>query len=422
MSWRELIEPAIILAREGFVVSGHLAGILKKLAPFRDRYPGLDIFFNDRGEPLGANERLVQPELALTLERIADRGEKDFYAGETAALLVEEMARGNGLVTHDDLRMYRARMREPVTGTYRGYEIVSAPLPSSGGTILVEMLNILEGFPLGSYGPGSVEAIHTIVEAERRAYADRAHHLGDGDFVNPPISLLISKEYADAARSGISDTATASEDLKSSGTTGQESEETTHFSIVDSDGNAAAVTTTLNGSFGSKVVVGGAGFLLNNEMDDFSIKPGEPNMYGLTGGDANAIEPGKRMLSSMAPTIVAKAGELTLVAGTPGGATIITTVLQVIVNIIDFGMEVEYAVAYPRFHHQWSPDYIICEPGAVSATVRGDLKARGHSFKERKTPIGDAQVIMMRNGRACGISDPRGGGCAAGVVTAGSTR
>lgn len=421
LPWRELVEPAIALAKDGFPVSGYLSRSLKKLEAHVEQFPSLGKFFNAGGISLERGERLRQPDLARTLERIADKGPGGFYDGETAELIAREMERGNGLITKEDLKKYEPVLRNPVLGSYRGYEIISAPPPSSGGTILIEILNILEGFPLSRYGAGTPEAVHCMVEAEKRAYADRAQYLGDDDFVDVPLATLISKDYAEHMRSSIGRESTPSITLKGGNRADFESAETTHYSIIDAWGNAVAVTTTLNGSYGSKVVVEGAGFLLNNEMDDFSIKPGAPNMYGLTGGTANAIAPEKRMLSSMTPTIVLEGEEVRLILGTPGGSTIITTVAQILVNIIDYAMNIEKAVSRSRFHHQWSPDHITYESGAFSDELRAELEKRGHSLKERESQIGNAQVIQIKNSLACGFSDPRGGGKALGVVRHGSS-
>lgn len=415
ISWRKNLHPAVSLAREGVTVSRHLAGSLKKLQSYLERFPGLLKYTKPDGTPLEEGNVLLQPDLAAALQRIADRGADGFYGGETADLIVAEMKRGGGLISIKDLEEYEAVEREPVRGNYRDFEIISAPPPSSGGTTLIEILNIIEGAPVGDYGILSEDFVHWMVEAEKRAYADRARFLGDPDFIDIPATTLLSKRYAKHLRSNIGRFASEARSLDGGGLQGYESEETTHYSILDSSGNAVAVTTTLNGSYGSKVVVGGAGFLLNNEMDDFSIKPGFPNMYGLTGGSANSIEPQKRMLSSMAPTIVLKNGEVFLILGTPGGSTIITTVAQIIVDIIDFNMSPEDAVSLPRFHNQWLPDRIDYERGAFSTDLIKGLAGRGHEFKERTGPMGNAQVIQVIDSFPCGISDPREGGKAVGT-------
>jgi gamma-glutamyltranspeptidase/glutathione hydrolase len=331
--------------------------------------------------------------------------------------MVAEMQRGNGLISHDDLTSYRTVWREPVLGRYRGHEIYSMPPPSSGGVLIVQMLNMLEPFDLTAMGYGSATRAHLLVEAERRAYADRAEHMGDPDFYAVPVKQLIDPSYARARFANFKmDQASRSHDI-GAGRWPSESPETTHISVLDAAGNAVAFTTTLNLSFGSKIVVQGAGFLLNNEMDDFSVKEDTPNAFGLIGRKANAIAPGKRMLSSMAPTVVVKDGKPLLVTGSPGGSTIITTVLQVIVNVIDHGMDVSDAVGAPRFHHQWQPDRIIYEPYAFSPDTLRVLEKLGHETLQPWTfgrGIGDANTVMGRNGELLGMHDPRNDGGAAG--------
>jgi gamma-glutamyltranspeptidase/glutathione hydrolase len=408
--WGELLSPSVELAVKGFKLSPQLAASLERLHPKLERWPCLGKFFDRDRTPLEPGDLLAQPDLAATLRIIAAEGPDGFYTGRTAGLIAAEMIRGGGLITEKDLASYEAVEREPVTGSYRGFGIVSAPPPSSGGIVLLEILNILEGYSLDG-GAGSV---HRVIEAERRAYADRARWLGDPDFVEMPTTRLISKEYADNMRNSINDIATPSLELESSRDTHRESEETTHYSIVDSEGNAVAVTTTLNGAYGSYVVVEGAGFLMNNEMDDFSVKPGVPNMYGLTGSEANAIGPGRRMLSSMTPTIVTRNGESWLVLGSPGGSTIITTVAQVIMNIIDLRMDPLQAVDAPRYHHQWSPDLVYFEEGAFNSDEKKALEKMGHVLKERP-PIGDVQLIFRDGSTLVGVSDKRGGGLSLGT-------
>ncbi|MFA4948997.1 MAG: gamma-glutamyltransferase [Candidatus Krumholzibacteriia bacterium] len=418
LPWRELIEPAISLARDGFPVGERLASSLRDLQKYKDRFPGLLQYMKSDGSPLARGDTLRQATLARTLQRIAIKGPEAFYRGEIADSIVEEMRLGGGIISKQDLAGYEARLREPLKGNYRGYEIVSAPPPSSGGTVLLEILNILEGYDLRDRGFMSDETVHYMVEAERRAYADRAHYLGDPDFTDNRLAHLISKDYASDLRKSITPRATPSADIAGRSGSSREKRETTHYGIVDREGAAVAVTYTLNDSFGSKVVVRGAGFLLNNEMDDFSIKPGHPNLYGLIGSEANAIEPGKRMLSSMAPTMVLRDGKVFLVLGTPGGATIITTIAQIVIDMLDFGMSLEAAVSAPRFHHQWLPDHISVENGAFGAYLRRGLVEKGHRIEDRTAPIGDAQVIEVRGSAACGMSDPRGDGTAGGVEPA----
>jgi gamma-glutamyltranspeptidase/glutathione hydrolase len=420
--WRDLLAPAVELADRGFEIGPHLAASLELLQRYRGRFTALRAFMAPDGSPLRTGDRLVQSDLARTLARIAECGPDDFYRGETADLITHEMRAGGGLITAEDLASYAVMEREPVKGSYRGYEIISAPPPSSGGTVLLQILNILEGYTFGEWFHLSEQHIHYMVEAEKRAYADRARYLGDPDYVEMPVSILISKEYADHSRFSIGQRATPAARLYGGGLTDFSHEETTHYSIIDQSGNAVSTTTTLNGAYGSKVIVRGAGFLLNNEMDDFSIKPGVPNMYGLTGGEANAIEPGKRMLSSMSPTIVMRDDGVFLVLGTPGGSTIITTVAQVIVNIIDFDMNPENAVYSPRFHHQWLPDRISYERGAFSPGLIARLVNMGHTCVERASVIGDVQLILVEDAVFCGIADPRGGGRAEGIETVTSVR
>ena len=415
MPWGELLAPAIALARDGFPVSARLAASLARLQPYLDRFSGLRQFTRTDGSPLATGDTLVQPELARTLEIVARDGLHGFYEGAVADLIVSEMRSSGGIISREDLAAYATAERKPVRGDYRGYEILSAPPPSSGGAVLVLILNILEEIGLSDMDFLSEQAIHYVVEAERLAYADRARYLGDPDFVSVPTELLTSKRYARTLARRITPRATPSSSVIGATDADREKQETTHYSVVDRWGNVAATTTTLNDSYGSRLVVRGAGFLLNNEMDDFSAKPGTANLYGLVGGDANAIEPGKRMLSSMAPTIVLRDGKPVLVLGTPGGSTIITTVAQIVVDVVDFGMTLEEAVAAPRFHHQWLPDCISFEKGVLTRYLRGYLAARGHTVEERSEPIGDVQAIEIHGDCACGVSDPRGGGTAGGV-------
>ena len=414
LSRREVIAPAIALARGGFALPADLAGQFARLRSRFEPYPAsLAKFTRTDASPLEAGDQFRQPDLAATLARIAEHGRAGFYAGTTADLIVAEMASGGGLISHRDLAEYRSVWREPVRGTYRGYQIISMPPPSSGGALLIQMLNMLEPYDLTALGRGSPAAAHLMIEAQRRAYADRAEHMGDTDFYDVPLEMLMSKDYA---RHRFSDfdphTASRSADI-GAGSWLDESPETTHVSVMDGVGNAVAYTTTLNLGYGSKIVVAGAGFLLNNEMDDFSSKPGVPNSFGLVGAEANAIEPGKRMLSSMTPTLVLKDGEPVLATGSPGGSTIITTVLQVVTNVIDHGMDVATAVAAPRFHHQWLPDQVRYEPDALSTDTLASLSKIGHvGFRE--TPgIGDANSVKRVGDEITARSDPRNAGAAA---------
>ncbi|MCS7082887.1 MAG: gamma-glutamyltransferase [Bacteroidota bacterium] len=406
-----VMEPAIRLAEEGFTLSRIAAENLNEAAPYFRRFAGSRKYFlHPDGRPWQEGDRLVQRDLAETLKRIRDRGREDFYRGKTADLLVAEMRRGGGLITHEDLARYRPLWREPVRGTYRGYEIISMGPPSSGGVALLQLLNMVEPYDLKAMGFLSSGTIHLMAEAMRRVYADRAEFLGDPDFYPVPVSQLISKAYAhDRMRDFDPERVTPSAQVRHGQPHRYESEQTTHYSIVDAEGNAVACTTTLNGGYGSYVAVEGAGFLLNNEMDDFSAKPGVPNMFGLIGGEANAIAPGKRMLSSMTPTIVTRDGRLFLVIGTPGGATIITTVFQILVNVIDFGLNIQEAIDAPRFHHQWLPDVLFYEKRGLPRDVLENLRRRGWELRERPGYSGRADGILVGpDGRLYGGADPRG--------------
>jgi len=424
LSLEEVMAPAIKLARAGFSLADEDAEDLKDddLARFAD---SKRIFQRD-GNFYRPGEILQQPELARTLERIA-KNPDDFYRGAMARALSAAIRKGGGLVTTEDLANYEVKEREPIRGAYRGYDIISAPPPSSGGIALVEILNILEGFDLTKLGNRSAAAIHLASEAFRRAFYDRADFLGDPDFAKIPVPQLIDKKYAAAWRDSIDPNhASVSKDLKrppfnelervanSSPHNIREPENTTHYSVVDPEGNAVAVTTTLNDSFGSRVTVEGLGFLLNDEMDDFTSKQGVPNVYGLIQGPANAIGPGKRPLSSMMPTIVLRDGKLFLVLGSPGGATIITTVANILMGVVDFGLDLQEAVNAPRFHHQWLPDEILVED-RLSPDTMNLLRSKGHKLKA-KYFWGDGECIMIdpRSGDRLGASDGRHNGKAVG--------
>ncbi len=406
----QVIAPAIALARDGFEVSWSLSDSLASARPRLSTFKSsVRAFYTPDGSAPQAGDRLVQSDLAHTLQLIASNGPDAFYKGPIADLIAREMRSSGGLISKADLAAYAARERAPITGTFRGYHITSMGPPSSGGIALVELLNILEAYPLADYGPNASRTMHLMIEAERRVYADRAEWLGDPDFVKVPVSGLIAKPYANKLRASISpEHATPSHDVRAGQPAGFESSETTHYSVVDADGNAVATTTTLNGGYGNGQVVTGAGFLLNNEMDDFSVKPGAPNKFGLTGGTANAVAPGKRMLSSMTPTIVSRDGKLVLVVGTPGGSRIITTVLQVTLNVLEFGMGVQEAVDAPRFHHQWSPDEVVLEDRTFPADVVTALRALGHQIRT-SSDMGDVQAITIDpvTGFRRGASDPR---------------
>lgn len=411
LDWASLVQPAIDLAANGWELTSREAnGLNRNRKAFLDYNTVRPDFFLSEADSGWVEGDIVNiPDLAKTLERIRDNGRDGFYKGKTAELIVAEMQRGNGLISLEDLEKYDAEWRTPVTGKYRDYEFVSMPPPSSGGIALAQLFNAVEPFDLGEMGFHSTEAIHLIAEAERRAYADRAAHLGDPDFYDVPRTGLTSKDYTrDRMTSFDPGSATPSSEVNAGSPAPNESEETTHLSVVDPWGNAVSVTTTLNGGMGSKVFVGDAGFLLNNEMDDFSSKPGTPNMYGLVGGEANAIQPGKRMLSSMTPSIVSKDGELFMVVGTPGGSTIITSVFQTIINVVDFDMTMQQAVSAPRFHHQWLPDAIQPERDAFDSTLVASLKAKGHSLRMRGSIGRVDAILVLPNGKLEAGADPRG--------------
>jgi gamma-glutamyltranspeptidase / glutathione hydrolase len=435
MKWGDVAAPARRLAAEGFTVWRELELSLKGASKGLSRYPETKRIFLRDGRPYEEGEVFKQPELAATLDRLIKQGPREFYEGETARLIEAAMRRaaGNGKpqekawMTVEDLKNYKVVERAPIRGSYRGHEIITMSPPSSGGIALVEMLNILSRYDLSAMGPGSSQATHVMVEAMRRAFADRAEFLGDTDFVKVPVAGLTSKKYADeVARTIRLDRASTSREVRHGRPAAYESTETTHFTVVDKDGNAVANTYTLNGGYGSKVTVEGAGFLLNNEMDDFAPKPGSANMYGLIQGENNAVAARKRPLSAMTPTIVLKDGKFWFTVGSPGGPTIINTVMQIIVNVIDHGMHIQQAVDWPRVHHQWMPDQISVEPYGLAPDVLQKLRAMGHKISEPPRAvtsmfdapgyIGDAHAIMIEDGTGVrlGAADPRRGGKAVG--------
>jgi gamma-glutamyltranspeptidase / glutathione hydrolase len=402
--WKDLVAPAIKLARDGFELSDALARSLERSLTSFKRYPASFAQFSKNGEPYQAGELFKQPDLARTLDRIATQGPAGFYEGETAALIEKEMKANGGLITREDLKNYQAKQRAPIRGTYRGYDIIGMPPPSSGGISVQLMLNILESYDLKSSGPGSAQTLHLLAESMRRAFAERAQYLGDPDFVkNMPIDRLISKNYAAELRKTINP-AQASKSSPTSFTWATESQETTHFSIVDAQRNAVSMTYTLEAGYGSKIVVPGGGFLLNNEMGDFNAGPGLTNDQGLIGTEPNLARPGKRMLSSMSPTIIAKDGKLFMVTGSPGGRTIINTVLMTILNVIDFGMNAQEAVDAGRIHHQWLPDRISYEEFAFSPDTLAILKKMGHTLQQGggqgvdEVIVVDAKEDMLEGG------------------------
>ena len=411
--WAEVVAPAVALAEKGLPVSYGFARSLRgssKLAQF----PESKRIFLRGGKPYEFGETFVQPELARTLQRIREQGARDFYEGETAHLLAADMERHGGLVTLADLKDYAVAERAPLTGTYRGYDVITSPPPSSGGAGILQMLGVLEGSGYEKSGAGSAAELHYLAETMRRYFADRAACMGDPDFVKVPLASLLDPAYVAQLRKSIdAEHATPSSQIHAGcQPPGPESSETTHYSIVDADGNAAAVTYTLNFGYGDGVTVPGLGFLLNDEMDDFAAKPGAPNGFGLVQGEANAIQPRKRPLSSMTPTIVTRGGKLELVLGTPGGPTIINSVLEVLVNVVDFGMNVQDAVDFLRIHHQWLPDQLVMERGFSPDTI-ALLKARGHQIK-MAGGFGEVAAIQARDGWLEGAADPRTEGTAKG--------
>jgi gamma-glutamyltranspeptidase / glutathione hydrolase len=413
LSWADVAEPARKLAADGFPVWYQLERSLKNASEGLSRSPETERIFLRDGKPYETGEIFKQPELAAVFERMIKDGPREFYQGETANLIEASMKRaGNGKpwMTVEDLKNYKPVEREPLRSKYRGHEIITMPPPSSGGVALIQMLNILERYDLKSMGAGSSKAIHLMVEAMRRAFADRAHYLGDPDFVKVPVAGLTSTKYADKLAKTIGLTrASESRKIDHGDPLPHESEETTHFTVVDKDGNVVSNTYTINDSFGNKITVEGAGFLLNNEMDDFAPKPGSPNFYRLIQGEANAVAARKRPLSSMTPTIVLKDDKVWFAVGSPGGPTIINTVMQVIINIIDHGMNVQHAIDYPRVHHQWMPDEIRYEPFGLSPDTINKLKEMGHKFQESPRNMGDAQAVMIedKTGVRLGGTDSR---------------
>lgn len=412
--WNELVQPAIDLASKGFALTEREARGLNRIRE--------ELLKNNTVPPAAylkenwsQGDIIVLTDLAKTLERIRDEGRDGFYDGRTALLIEEEMKRGNGLISANDLRTYEPVWRDPLTATYRGYAIVSMAPASSGGVALIQLLKSVEPYPLREWGHNSAKTIHLFTEAQRRVYADRAAHLGDPAFYHVPVEKLLDTGYIRQRMGSFNPAAaTPSSEIREGVIPPKESPQTTHLSIVDQFGNAVAVTTTLNDSYGSKIVIGGAGFLMNNEMDDFSVKPGHPNMYGAIGGEANKIEPGKRMLSSMTPAIVEKDGRLFMVVGTPGGTTIITSVFQTIVNVIDFGMGMQDAVSAGRVHSQWLPDEMEAERHALDEETVTTLTKLGHKV-EFRGGIGRVDAILvLKDGKLEGGADPRGDDAAAG--------
>lgn len=410
LTWAQLVEPARRLAGAGFTVTYELARSLHGEREYLSKYAETKRIYLKGGQFYKEGELFRQPELAATFARLQRFGPNEFYEGETARLIVADMKRNNGLMTMEDLHNYVAKERTPVRGNYRGHEIISMPPPSSGGAVLIEMLNILEGFDLQKMEANSSDRYHLMAEAMRRAFADRAEYMGDSDFVKVPVQGLIDKSYATTLRSSINtDRASTSAEVRAGRPAGYESDETTHFTVVDAEGNAVSNTYTLNNSYGSAAVAKGTGLLLNDEMDDFAAKPGTPNMYGLIQGERNAVAPKKRPLSAMTPTIVLrKDGSLWFTVGSPGGPTIINTVLCVITNVIDYEMNIQQAIDFPRIHHQWLPDELVGEPFGLSGDTQRALTSRGHKLAKLRY-LGDAEGIMIeeKSGMRLGATDPR---------------
>jgi len=417
MPLQEVIQPAIDLAKDGFILSYHMARSFNEQQKYFEKYPSSRKIFRDTEHPFVEGELFIQTDLAKTLGKIRDNGRKGFYEGDVAEMIVAEVNKNGGRMTFRDLKNYNAVERPPVTGTYRGYEIVSMGPPSAGGIALIESLNALENFNFDKTEWGSSSYIFKIVEVLKHVFADRSKYVGDEDFVKVPKKWLLSKERGKEIFEQVGDKATPSKKiLPGKVRIFDDKHETTHYSIADAEGNAVSATITLNSWYGNKIVVDGAGFLLNNEMDDFSAKPGTPNQFGLTGSEANSIQPGKRMVSSMTPTIVLKDNKPFLVVGSPGGSTIITTVLQVILNVLDFNMNVQQAVDLPRFHHQWLPDRIDYERFGMPKDVKENLIKLGeHIGKQRMLGRVQAIKIDWEKGVFYGASDPRSFGTAEGI-------
>ncbi|MDP9048468.1 MAG: gamma-glutamyltransferase [Bacteroidota bacterium] len=408
LKWADLLQPAIDLAHNGFKISRRLASSLTHAAGQFGKLNAGKSYLVKSGD-WKEGDLLVQQDLAKTLEFIRDKGRDGFYTGVVAGQIALEMKNGNGLITRADLQNYHSIWRKPIIGNYKNYRIITMPPPSSGGVALMQLLHSVEKYPLQRWGFNRDSTVQLIVEAERRVYADRSKYMGDPDFYKVPVDSLLRPSYNASRMSNFSwNAATSSTSIQPGAISGYESDQTTHFSIVDREGNAVAITTTLNDSFGSKIFVNGAGFLLNNEMDDFSAKPGVPNMYGLLGGKANSIQPGKRMLSAMTPTIIEKNGKLFMIVGTPGGSTIITSVFQTLLNVIEFGQDMQQAVSAKKFHHQWLPDEVEVERDALTPATRAILEQKGYKIVDHGA-IGRVDAILItKDGYYDGGADPRG--------------
>jgi gamma-glutamyltranspeptidase/glutathione hydrolase len=409
---KQLLAPAIKLAEEGYIVTEKQAQSFKRYRDLFIEVNGEDTFFAQEHK---AGDRIVNLPLARTLKAIAAKGNAGFYEGWVAEAMVNKTQATGGILSLEDLKVYEPKWRDPIQFSYKDLNVISMAPPSSGGICLSQMMQMVAPYNLKNMGHNSTESMHLMIEAERRSYADRSHFLGDPDFVSVPQAHLIDPSYiAERMQNYSADNATLSKDVSHGDIIVVESDETTHFSIVDKDGNAVSVTTTLNGAYGSKVYVDEIGVFMNNEMDDFSSKPGVPNMFGLTGSEANSIAPKKRMLSSMTPTIIEKNNQLYMVVGTPGGSTIITSVFQAILNVYEHGMGMQEAVAAPRFHHQWLPDEVVLEPGAFEEDVIQKLKDKGHTIETKHNRIiGKVDAILIDNGNMSVGADPRGDDAAA---------
>ena len=408
LDWKKLIQPSIDLARNGFPITEGGAGGFNRSMEIFEKLNTFDLPIVTHGE-WEEGDLFQQEALARTLERIRDLKNEGFYGGETARLIVEEMQRGGGMISYDDLRQYQSVWRDPLTTDYRGYKVITMAPPSSGGVALIQLLEGIESYNVSGMQPEGARKVHLMAEIERRVYADRAEHLGDPDFYGVPVQTLTDENYVAMRMQDIDlKKATLSSDIRAGEILPYESMETTHFSIVDKEGNAVSITTTLNSGYGSKVMVKDAGFFLNNEMDDFSIKPGVPNQFGLVGGIANQIHPGKRMLSSMTPTILEQNGDLAMVVGTPGGSTIITSVFQTILNVVDHGMSMQEAVNFPRIHHQWLPDRILIEKNALNEDIKSKLMDMGHKIDQRNSIGRVDAILVLKDGSLEGAGDPRG--------------
>jgi gamma-glutamyltranspeptidase/glutathione hydrolase len=410
LPWAELVRPAVDLASKGLLLTEKEArGLNRQRTEFLKENPGKTYLLSADGKEWKQGDLLVQTDLAATLKRIMTKKANGFYKGKTARFIVKEMQAQNGLISKKDLKNYQAVWRTPIKSKYKNYQIIGMPPPSSGGVALAQLLQMVAPYSLNKWGPNSDSTIQVMVEAERRVYADRSKWLGDPDFVKVPVNELIDPAYNANRMSSLNFAqATPSSSIQAGTFPGYESPETTHYSIVDGEGNAVSITTTLNNSYGSKVFVGGAGFLLNDEMDDFSAKAGSPNLYGLIGSKANEIQPNKRMLSSMTPTIVEENGQLKMVVGTPGGSTIITSVFQVVLNTLEMGMNMQQAVEYPRFHHQWLPEKITAEPKRFSEEQQIRLQTKGYTFSP-VSAIGLVEgILVLPNGNLQGGADSRG--------------